>query len=53
MKSYVSPLLKNNFKKGDKIVCINNIGMTDSLVLGKTYTVRRTYKEVGRFHVEV
>jgi len=42
-----------DWKKGDKIICVNNIGMIDNLTIGKTYIVNYTYIEGYSFNVNL
>jgi hypothetical protein len=47
-------LLTNcNWKVGDEITCIDNMGKFFDLTVGKKYIIDKIYKECGLYHVDV
>ncbi len=44
---------KYNWREGDEILCINNLGRSYDLTVGKKYIVRRCYKDYNAYQVEV
>lgn len=44
---------KPNWKKGDKVLCINNYGFNGRLTIGKEYEVIKSYKDYGADQIQV
>lgn len=45
--------MKYDWKNGEEIICINNIGMMYNLTIGKTYIVDYTYFDEHVKHVHI
>lgn len=43
--------MKNEFKKGDRVVCVDESGSADCLEIGKTYTVLHTREYYGKTYL--
>lgn len=46
-------MTKPNYKKGDMIVCIRNVGYKDELTIGKSYEVIDISNYESIYHVEI
>jgi len=42
-----------NFKINEKIICIDNLGLTQNLTVGKEYIVLDAYIESGKKHIQI
>lgn len=46
-------VMKYTWKEDDEITCIDNVGKSNCLTVGKVYKVVKLYKDCGIYHVEV
>lgn len=44
---------KPKWKKGDKVICINNIGFRGRLTVGEEYKIINYYREYGADQIQV
>lgn len=53
MEKYFKNRHKNNWKSGDKIICIQSAGKSSELTIGKTYTIIEVCVDHGADEVKI